>query len=63
MNYVIKEHSEVFSPEFTYYIFNQALIDKNILRLIMGEVARYEARHNLQFVNFFGNDYLIFREL
>lgn len=63
MKYVIKEHSEVFSPEFTYYIFNQALIDKNILTLIMAEVERYEVRHNMKFINFFGNEYLIFREL
>lgn len=62
MNYIIKEAEDIFSDEFVAYMASGDL-DKNLIKLMMNKISAYESKHNLEFVNVFANQFIIFREI
>lgn len=63
MKYAIKEFSQVFNPEFINFLteFVPEEINKNHLSKIMEKVEQFEEKYNLEFVSFFGSDFIIFK--
>ena len=63
MKYLVVEFSDVFRDEFLEFISHGEDMTKVQLRLIMQEVEKYEVREGVEFVNFFGNEFLIFKKM
>jgi hypothetical protein len=58
----VKELEEVFSHEFIEYMMNQEIASKPDLVLIFRRIEEFEKKNNIQFVCFFGSQYIIFKQ-
>lgn len=64
MKYATKHISEIFSPEFMEYIpttLQGEPADAKVLNQIMREIEHYEMKRKVEFVSWFGIEYIIFK--
>lgn len=61
MKYVIKEFEEVFAPNFIEFI-SQTDFGKHHLKLIMEKVEAFEKKYDLEFVAFYGAEFIVFKK-
>lgn len=61
MKYVVVEFADVFRDEFLEFINQGGGIKKIHLSLVMKEVEKFEQRKGVEFVAFFGNEFVIFK--
>lgn len=61
--YLIKFIDEIFSPEFMEYMAEASGAGTTVenLNKVFAEIERYEDSKGLEFVQFFGNDCIVFK--
>ena len=59
--YRVVETSRVFTPEFLEWLYSHEPTKAHI-RIVMEKIEQYEDREGLEFVSFFGKDFLVFRD-